>query len=373
MSQSSPQLCPAPRPARRITPALREIAGTQWGEFIPLPALYALPAVLALIVAGIVTGQEMAGLTASTGALAAGFGAVQRNFRSPVAPMLLVTLGAGVSAGIGTIAHGVIGGELIAAFLWGGGMAVLTVVGPGPGWLGLQGAVALLIAAAFPATPDYALYRCLLVFAGGLIQFVVLLSFYAIASQPFRRLQAPDSPRQTPALVLRESMRVVGGARPGRAYAVTSGLAVAAAALVAHAMPVANSYWVPMTVVLLLRPAARETTNRSLARFGGTVAAIGLLTVVIALLRPSTPWILLLLIPAAWGCFALVRVNYALLSLCITAYVVLLFALAGLPEPAVALHRTIATALGGAIAILAHGFCKRLGGLLGLEGCEITP
>jgi uncharacterized membrane protein YccC len=48
------------------------------------------------------------------------------------------------------------------------------------------------------------------------------------------------------------------------------------------------------------------------------------------------------------------RVNYALLSFGVTSYAVLLFALAGLPEPAVALGRTIATALGGGIALAAH-------------------
>jgi hypothetical protein len=34
--------------------------------------------------------------------------------------------------------------------------------------------------------------------------------------------------------------------------------------------------------------------------------------------------------------------------------VVLLFAIAGLPEPLVTLHRAVATLLGGVIALLAH-------------------
>jgi uncharacterized membrane protein YccC len=47
-------------------------------------------------------------------------------------------------------------------------------------------------------------------------------------------------------------------------------------------------------------------------------------------------------------------VKYAILSLGITMYVVLLFAIAGLPEPLVTLHRAVATLLGGVIALLAH-------------------
>ncbi|MEA2768515.1 MAG: hypothetical protein QOD93_1477 [Acetobacteraceae bacterium] len=53
-------------------------------------------------------------------------------------------------------------------------------------------------------------------------------------------------------------------------------------------------------------------------------------------------------------CYAFLRVNYAILSLGITMCVVLLFAIAGLPEPLVTLHRAVATLLGGVIALLAH-------------------
>jgi uncharacterized membrane protein YccC len=61
-----------------------------------------------------------------------------------------------------------------------------------------------------------------------------------------------------------------------------------------------------------------------------------------------------LIAATAWTCYAFLRVNYAILSLAITMYVVLLFAIAGLPEPLVALHRAVATLLGGVIALLAH-------------------
>jgi uncharacterized membrane protein YccC len=51
---------------------------------------------------------------------------------------------------------------------------------------------------------------------------------------------------------------------------------------------------------------------------------------------------------------ALLRVNYALFSTLITGYIALLFAFGGLPEPVVALHRVIATAIGGSVALAAH-------------------
>jgi hypothetical protein len=43
--------------------------------------------------------------------------------------------------------------------------------------------------------------------------------------------------------------------------------------------------------------------------------------------------------------------------------VVLLFAIAGLPEPLIALHRVVATLLGGVIALIAH--------LLGIGGMQL--
>ena len=61
-----------------------------------------------------------------------------------------------------------------------------------------------------------------------------------------------------------------------------------------------------------------------------------------------------LIAATAWACYAFLRVNYAILSMAITMYVVLLFAFAGLPEPLVALHRAVATLLGGVIALSTH-------------------
>ena len=62
-----------------------------------------------------------------------------------------------------------------------------------------------------------------------------------------------------------------------------------------------------------------------------------------------------LVVVTAWICSAFMRVNYAILSLAITSYLVLLFAIGGLPQPLVALHRVEATLLGGAIALSAQG------------------
>jgi len=73
-----------------------------------------------------------------------------------------------------------------------------------------------------------------------------------------------------------------------------------------------------------------------------------------ALLRPSIPVLVGLIAATAWACYAFLRVNYAILSMAITMRVVLLFAIAGLPELLVTLHRAVATLLGALIALSAH-------------------
>ena len=80
----------------------------------------------------------------------------------------------------------------------------------------------------------------------------------------------------------------------------------------------------------------------------------GVATIIVSLVRPSQTILVALIAVMAWGCYASLRVNYALFSMLITGYIALLFAFGGLPEPAVALHRVIATAIGGGVALAAH-------------------
>lgn len=80
----------------------------------------------------------------------------------------------------------------------------------------------------------------------------------------------------------------------------------------------------------------------------------GLATLLAAALRPSELVIALLAIGFAWGCYALLNVNYGVFTLCLTAYIVFLLSMAGLPAIAVVHRRALCTALGGALAILAH-------------------
>jgi Fusaric acid resistance protein-like len=305
-----------------------------------------------LIVVGPAVGDMTAALAASSGALVVGFGAFQQDFRDPAVPMVLVAVGMSISAGIGTLAHASLPLDLTCVALWGFGLGLMNMVGRGPGWLALQGSTALVISAAFPATPVYAAWRFVLVLAGGAVQLAVVLAIRWLA--PGRCFAPAANASVTVGSIISQVGAIIAGHAPGLAHAFTMALAVSAGELLYRVLDMPNGYWVPMTVLLILRPAARETAARALARLLGTLCGVGLLTLLMALLRPAVPVLVGLIVATAWTCYAFLRVNYAILSLAITMYVVLLFAIAGLPEPVVAFHRAVATLLGGIVALLAH-------------------
>ena len=146
----------APLLAARKIEIWNDVTSMNWSEFRPLAALACLPAIVLLIACGLALGHMTAALAASSGALVVGFGAFQQDFRHPIVPMLLVCLGMSFSAGIGTLAHASLPLDLTCVALWGFGFGLMNVAGRGPGWLALQGSTALVIAAAFPATPVFA-------------------------------------------------------------------------------------------------------------------------------------------------------------------------------------------------------------------------
>ena len=342
----------APLLAARKIEIWNDVTSMNWSEFRPFAALACLPAIVLLIACGLALGHMTAALAASSGALVVGFGAFQQDFRHPIVPMLLVCLGMSFSAGIGTLAHASLPLDLTCVALWGFGLGLMNIVGRGPGWLALQGSTALVIAAAFPATPVFAAWRSLLVLAGGAVQLVVVLTIHWLA--PVRFFAPAANASVTVGSTLSQLHAMIEGRAPGLAHAFAMALAASAGEVLYRVLEMPNGYWVPMTVLLMLRPAARETAARTLARLLGTLCGAGLLTLLIALLRPSVPVLVGLIAATAWACYAFLRVNYAILSMAITMYVVLLFAIAGLPELLVALHRAVATLLGGLIALSAH-------------------
>ena len=113
-------------------------------------------------------------------------------------------------------------------------------------------------------------------------------------------------------------------------------------------------YWVPMTIAIVLKPDFSATFSRGILRLAGTFAGLVLATGLFHLLSPGTGMQVALLAVMAFlmRCFG--PANYGILVAAVTAFVVLLFAIIGIPPGEVMAARGVNTVAGGAIALLAY-------------------
>lgn len=137
-------------------------------------------------------------------------------------------------------------------------------------------------------------------------------------------------------------------------HAIRLAVTLAAATAGYRLLPVARGYWLPLTVLVVLKPDFAATLSRGAGRVVGTLIGAGLATLVAATLRPGQLALAVLVVVLAWGAAAVFRANYALFAVCITALIVFLLAFAGLPEVTAVADRTIDTVVGGALALLAY-------------------
>ena len=114
-----------------------------------------------------------------------------------------------------------------------------------------------------------------------------------------------------------------------------------------------HGFWIPLTVLFVLKPEAGETFERIEMRAAGTVAGLALATALAAIVGEHPLPDAVALTIAAGFTFALLAIQYALFTTAITAYVVLLAHALGQSAWQAADERALGTVLGIAIAALA--------------------
>lgn len=325
--------------------SIRDAFAHDWTRFRARTALLCLPVIAALLVAGLVTGVKAEAVIAAGGALTVGFGAYRQISQWPPAAMVLAAVGTAVSAWIGCVA-GLSPWALIpVAGGWAGLCALLTTLDIAAWWIVLQWAIAMFIAGYYPAGPVEATARAGLVLAGGLTQALVMSTLQ-------RRWPEADA-MPGPWSWTRASSHLIGALTwrsPLGRYAVRACIAVMIATAVERGFGLSNGYWAPMTALVVLKPTMRETSARTLQRLAGTLAGAGLITLVAHVLVLPPAGLVALVLLFAWASFALQFVNYAAFTTSITAYVVLLLAVADAPEAQSAHHRILATAIGAGVS-----------------------
>ena len=137
-------------------------------------------------------------------------------------------------------------------------------------------------------------------------------------------------------------------------HAVRLAVCVAAGVALARGLELPRSYWLPMTIAIVLKPDFAATFSRGVLRLVGTFAGLVLATELFRVLTPG---------PAAQVAFIAVLMflmrcfgpaNYGILVTAVTALVVLLIAMTGVSPRTVIAARGLNTVAGGAIALIAY-------------------
>jgi hypothetical protein len=352
-------------PDRRPTVAQRLLADStvfQWqNQTLGADLIFTLPIAVCLAI-GLAIGHPGVGLLVAGGAANTGFGQKHRIDDSHLVPMIFVTLGMAFSGFVGVLLGHENLGLVLCAALWAFGYGMLTARPEGYAWVGLQCVITFLVASAFPASVKMAALRGLLLLAGGAVQLIIssllLRRFHKLRDHLFELAFYVREERAALVAALSETAQSVRERRylnSALPYALRLGLTVGLATEIYRRMHYPSGYWIPMTALLVLKPGLTDTVSRALARVLGTMCGAAAISFLLAHVNPSQLALAAFTAVFAWLSYGLTSVNYALYSMAITGYIVFLLALNQVPGPTIALHRTIATAIGGAIAL-----CLRL-------------
>lgn len=138
-------------------------------------------------------------------------------------------------------------------------------------------------------------------------------------------------------------------------HAIRLAACIALGEAVARGFGLGRSYWVPMTVAIILKPDFTATFSRGLLRLIGTFTGLLLATGLFHLVAtPTRSMEIALLGVFVFALRSLGGANYGVFTLAVTGLVVLLLAATGTAPQAVMAARALNTVIGGALALLAY-------------------
>jgi uncharacterized membrane protein YccC len=215
---------------------------------------------------------------------------------------------------------------------------------------GLTFVLALLIAQGLLLDPGEADRALLLGTCGGLMQALtagVAWLCWDREREPFRF--GPAFRETVAALRANLTLR-----RPAMRHAVRFGAALAIGVAIYRVAGFDDhGYWVPLTILFVLKPEASQTSQRIAMRAAGTVIGLLVATGLAELLGDEVIPVTIMLTAAAALAYALLAIEYALFTTAITVYVVLLTDTLGSSAFDAAGERGLGTVLGILVAALA--------------------
>jgi uncharacterized membrane protein YccC len=137
-------------------------------------------------------------------------------------------------------------------------------------------------------------------------------------------------------------------------HAVRLAVCVLLGDALARGFELRRSYWLPMTIAIVLKPDFTATFSRGVLRLAGTFAGLVFATVLVHILPPGTAPQIVCIAILMFTVRAFGGANYGILATSITAVVVFLIALNGVSAKEVIAARALNTVIGGAIALMAY-------------------
>lgn len=136
-------------------------------------------------------------------------------------------------------------------------------------------------------------------------------------------------------------------------HAVRLSLLVAGSDLVVRLTHLDRGYWLPLTIVVVLRPDFATTLQRSAMRMGGTVVGLLAVTALVHWVPGGDWWRVALIALLAFGMRLSGPGNLALTAACLAGLVVVLLEVRGVSARSTVEARSVDTLVGGALAVLA--------------------
>jgi len=283
----------------------------------------------------------------ATGALLAGFPGLDAPARARAGWQAIVAPLVGIAAALGVLT----GSNVVLA------VATMAIVGAAAGYCfsvslrfaiaGLSIALSLLIAQGLPLDTADALPALLLATAGGLLQAAFALCVWAVWDREDDRPPNAWSRSATTAAFATTLTLTSTSFRHALRFGVALATGVAAYWLLGMSE---HGFWIPLTILFVLRPEEDQTFQRLALRAIGTIAGLVVATALAEWLRGDALAIAAALTIATALAYGLLTVQYALFTAAITVYAVLLADSIGEPALRAAGERGLATAIGIAIA-----------------------
>jgi hypothetical protein len=311
-------------------------------------ALAAVPVGIACLVELATDSRIWGGI--GTAALLGGFVAFDAPARTRMVWQLFFAPIVGVTAALGVLSTNPAGLAIAGMTACGIAGGYCVAVSPRLAVAGMSAVLGFLLAQGFLLDVNQAPRALAAGVAGSLLQAALSAGVWLLSDRSTESPGIGDRARGARKL-LRDNLTLTS---PSLRHALRWGTALGAAVAVYRLVDLqGHGYWIPLTVLFVLKPSSDDTWERVAMRMVGTLAGLVLATALAEAFGPGAVPVAIALSVAAALSFALLTLEYALFTMAITVFVVLLTDALGEAAFKAADQRALATALGLALAALA--------------------